>query len=79
MTNRALDALRAQALTLSEHERADLAFELVASLDGPPDTNVAEAWDREILSRLADIEAGTAELIDREEFSRRLRAESDQT
>lgn len=32
------------------------------------------AWQAEIGRRLAEIDAGTAELIDRKEFGRRLRA-----
>lgn len=45
-----------------------------ASLDGPADADAEKAWGAEILRRLADIDAGTARLIDREEFSRRMRA-----
>ena len=32
------------------------------------------AWDAEILRRLGEIDAGTAELIDREELRRRMKA-----
>ncbi len=70
----ALEKLRAEALELPESERAELAYELVASLDGPADADVEKAWDAEISRRLAEIDAGTAKLIDREEFRRRLRA-----
>jgi putative addiction module component (TIGR02574 family) len=56
------------------HGELALAHDLMASLDGPADTGVAKAWDAEILRRLAEIDAGTARLIDREEFSRRMRA-----
>ena len=69
-----LEKIRSEALDLSESERAELAHNLVASLDGPPDPDVEKAWDTEILRRLAEIDSGTANLIDREEFSRRLRA-----
>ena len=73
MPNQSLEALRAELFGLPEHDRAKLALDLVASLDGPPDEGVTEAWDKEILRRLADVEAGTAEVIDRREFERRIR------
>jgi putative addiction module component (TIGR02574 family) len=74
MGSSALEKVRSEALNLSESERAELAHSLVASLDGPADSNVEKAWDAEILRRLAEIDSGTASLIDREEFRRRLRA-----
>ena len=61
-------------MSLSESERAELAQSLVASLDGPADSDVDTAWDAEIMRRLADIDSGTVALIDREEFRRRMRA-----
>ena len=71
-----LRKLRSEVLMLSEAERAELAHELIKSLDAPveADADVADAWDKEILRRLAEIDAGTAKLIDREEFRRRLQA-----
>ena len=74
MGSSTLEKLRAEALNLSEPDRAELAQQLVASLDGAPDPGVEEAWDAEIRRRLAEIDAGTAQLIDRAEFSRRMRA-----
>ena len=73
MGSAALEKVRSEALSLSEAERAELAYNLVASLDGPADSDVEKAWESEITRRLSEIEAGTAKLIDREEFSRRLR------
>ena len=73
MSNQSLEELRTELLSLSEGDRAKLALELVSSLDGPPDDGVAEAWDQEISLRLAEVDSGTAEIIDRAEFSRRLR------
>jgi putative addiction module component (TIGR02574 family) len=73
MASPTLDKLRSEALSLSESERAELAHLLMASLDGPVESGINEAWDAEIARRLADIDSGTAALIDREEFSRRLR------
>jgi len=74
MSTETLHKLRSEVLTLTEAERAELAHELVKSLDGPADANVAEAWDKEILCRLAEIDSGTAKLIDRDEFRRRMQA-----
>ena len=74
MSAKTLDRLRSEVLLLPEAERAELAHALVTSLDAPADANVADAWDAEIARRLATVDAGTAILIDREEFRRRLQA-----
>jgi putative addiction module component (TIGR02574 family) len=68
-----LERVRSEALDLPESERAELAQNLVASLDGPAEPDVEKVWDAEILRRLTEIDAGTAKLIDRQEFSRRMR------
>jgi putative addiction module component (TIGR02574 family) len=73
MSSLTLERVRSEALDLPESERAELAQNLVASLDGPPESDVEKAWDAEILRRLAEIDSGTAKLVDRQEFSRRLR------
>jgi hypothetical protein len=75
MNNRGLDKLRLEALELTSTERAELAHDLAARLDGPAGMGVAEAWDGEVLCRLEQIESGAAALmlIDREEFTRRMR------
>lgn len=69
-----LERIRDEALRLSVTERADLAQALVSSLDGAAESNVEDAWDAEIRRRLEQIDAGTAELVDREEFRRRIQA-----
>lgn len=74
-----LEKVRSEALSLSESERAELAYNLVASLDGPADPDAEKAWDAEILRRLAEIDSGAAELIDREELRRRMRARMSRT
>lgn len=74
MSSPTLGKVRSEALNLSESERAELAHNLVASLDGPSEPDAEKAWDTEILRRLAEIDAGTADLIDREEFRHRMRA-----
>lgn len=68
------DTLRSEALRLSESDRAQLAHDLMVSLDEPGEPDAADAWDREILRRLGQIDAGTATLIDRDELRRRMRA-----
>lgn len=72
MGSESFGRLRSEALTLSENERAELAHALVLSLDAPGDPDAAAAWDREILRRLAQIDAGTAEFMDRDELRRRM-------
>ncbi len=70
----AIDTLRTKALDLPESERAELARDLLESLDGAPDPDAAEAWEVEILRRLDQVDNGTAKLVDREEMRRRMRA-----
>lgn len=62
------------ALNLSPIERAALAHDLLASLDGPADVDAAEAWDAEIEQRLNDLESGKAQTIDAEEALNRIDA-----
>ena len=66
--------LRETLLTLPEEDRAWLAAELAASLDGPPDADVAEAWDDEVLRRMAEVRAGKAKLVSWAEVSEQLKA-----
>lgn len=73
MGTESLNRIRSEALTLSETERAELAYTLVMSLDAPADEDAADAWDREIQRRLAEIDADTAKLVDKDEFRRRMR------
>ena len=68
-----LDKLRAEALTLSDSERAALAYELVKSLDEPADPDAETEWDKEIVRRLQAIDSGTAKLIDHDEVRRRFK------
>lgn len=74
MTAVELETLRNAALTLSKQDRASLARDLMASLDGPAEDSVAEAWDREICRRIQQIESGEAELLDPKEVLSRARA-----
>jgi putative addiction module component (TIGR02574 family) len=45
------------ALDLSDEERAEVAFELVASLDGPADPGAEAAWAAEIDRRARSVHA----------------------
>ena len=74
MGSTTLEKLRSEVLELSEAERAELAHELVKSLDRPIDHDAADAWDKEIVRRLAEVDAGAAKLIDRDELRQRMRA-----
>jgi putative addiction module component (TIGR02574 family) len=56
--------LRDAVLQLPEEDRAWLAAEILASLDGPPDTGVEVAWSEEIERRVHEIESGAVELLD---------------
>jgi len=65
----------ADALRLDADARADVAAELLASLDGPTDPDTEAAWATEITRRVAAIEAGTAELEPWESVKFRLERE----
>ncbi len=56
-----VDELLLEAMGLGEHERADLAARLIASLDDDLTEDAAEgdaAWDAEIVVRAARVHAG---------------------
>ena len=73
MASSAIDILRAKAFELPVTQRAELAHDLLASLDGPADPDVLEAWETEILRRLDQLDDGTGQLVDRTELRRRMR------
>lgn len=62
-----LSELSRQARTLPPEERAQLAEELLASLQGWQSTEIETAWDSEILRRLDEVERGVAILIPAED------------
>ena len=59
-----LTSVRNDALSLPEKQRAELAKELLSSLDGQTEQGVDQAWDIEICRRINEIEAGNAKLVD---------------
>jgi putative addiction module component (TIGR02574 family) len=74
MTNDAQTVL-ADALRLNADARADVAAELLASLDGPADSDAEVAWAAEIARRVAAIDAGNAKLEPWQTVKRRIERE----
>ena len=64
--------LSERARELSPEDRARLAEELLASLEGEPEAEVDAAWDAEIRKRIAEVENGTAHLTSSEEVFARV-------
>ena len=64
------EQIKAEAMKLSPEERADLADWLWISAN--PREEVKAAWDTEIARRIAEIDAGTVELIPGEEVLARV-------
>ena len=58
-----LDELSKRAKELALEERAQLAQELMESVDQESDPEVDAAWETEIASRIARYERGEAKLI----------------
>ena len=56
------EAVLADALRLDVKGRAELAAELLASLEGPADPDAEAAWAKEIERRVQALEAGTETL-----------------
>ncbi|MBI1956602.1 MAG: addiction module protein [Acidobacteria bacterium] len=69
---RNLKELFHEATQLPEQDRATLAGLLIESLDPAPEPDVPAAWSPEIARRMAEIDAGTVELIPWEEVREEL-------
>jgi putative addiction module component (TIGR02574 family) len=67
-----MTSVLADALRLDDDARAELAAELLASLDGPADSDADQAWDAEIERRIEAIEAGDILLEPWDEVKRRI-------
>ena len=65
---RALDI----ALGLPASERAELAQDVLASLDGEADSDSVRAWESEIAGRMEKLESGQSNLVDAREAIRRI-------
>lgn len=72
---KATEAVLANALRLDVDERAELAAELLASLDGPADPDAEAAWAAEVKRRIDGIEDGTVDLEPWEDVKRRIEKE----
>ena len=72
MSTEMMERLRSEALTLSMPERAELAHDLLESLDAPADEGVEQAWDEEIIRRIAQIDAGQAKPLSRDQLRQTL-------
>jgi len=64
--------LRELALALPPEERARLAHDIIASLDGPSDKDASAAWAREIERRVREVRDGSVKLIPWKEVKARL-------
>ena len=74
MASAAMQQLKAQVLKLPEEERAELVHDVIASLDGPGEDGVEEAWAEEITRRIHEIRAGTVQTVDAAEVMARIAA-----
>ena len=74
MSAKILDDIRHGALSLSLGERAELARDLIASLDGPSDADARVEWDKEICRRINEIRSGQAVVLDPDDVISRIRA-----
>ncbi len=63
-----------KAHNLSPKERAELAHELIVSLDEVIDTEIEKAWDTEIEKRIKEIKSGKAKGRPAEEILAEIRA-----
>ena len=66
------EAVLAEALRLDVQARAEIASELLASLDGPPDPGAEQAWAAEIERRVKALEAGIEPLESWNDIKRRI-------
>ena len=66
--------LLAEALRLSDEERAALAGELIQSLDREIDPDAEAAWSEEIRARIERLDSGSATTIPWSEARRRIHA-----
>ena len=73
--SKATQSVLVEALRLDIDARAELAAELLKSLDGPADPDAEAAWATEIERRVEAIEGGTVELEPWEDVKRRIENE----
>jgi putative addiction module component (TIGR02574 family) len=61
------------ALALPLDDRAELAREIIASLDGPPDAGAEQAWAVEIRRRVREVERGGVKAVPWAEAEKRIK------
>ena len=76
---RNLNEVFREAAKLPERDRATLAGLLIETLDPVCEPDVEAAWSEEIKRRVAEIDAGTVELIPWEEVRAELFARSNES
>jgi len=62
-----IDELKAEALRLSPDERAELASELLVSLDNLSETEIERLWLEEAIRRDAELDSGAAQAVPADE------------
>jgi putative addiction module component (TIGR02574 family) len=70
MTQEAHELLQ-KALALPDKERAELAGNLISSLDATVDQDVDAAWQEEVVRRLHDVQSGNVDTVPWEEVRQR--------
>jgi hypothetical protein len=63
-----------EALSLPAQQRAELAAQLLSSLDAPSEAEIESLWFQEAAHRAAEMDRGTAERIPAEEVRRQANA-----
>jgi len=69
--------LLSDALALSDADRAELAAELIESLDRQVDEDTAAAWQQEIEHRVAELDDGSVQAIPWTEARRMIMEQAD--
>ena len=69
-----VEIIRREALSLPVEKRAELAEQLLSSLDALSESEVEELWFQEASRRAEEIDHGVAKRIPSEEVSRQARA-----
>ena len=73
MTQEAHELLQ-KALALPDHERAELAGNLIASLDATIDQDVDASWQQEVVRRFHEVQSGKVETISWDEVQQKGRS-----
>ncbi len=68
------ETIRREALSLSVEKRAELAEQLLSSLDALSEAEVEQLWFQEASRRAEEIDRGVAKRVPSEEVSRQARA-----